>query len=131
MRVVDASVVVTALLDSNRHGPWALDALQALPIAAPELVLVEVTNVLRRLEVAGRISTETAAFAQQDLLDLPLDLYPYPPFADRVWSLRANLTAYDAWYVAVAETFDAELVTLDARLFRAPGPTCRFRPLPT
>ena len=46
--------------------------------------------------------------------------------ARRVWALHPNLTAYDAAYVALAEELGAPLLTLDARLARAPGPTCRF-----
>ena len=43
---------------------------------------------------------------------------------DRVWELRDNMSAYDATYVASAETLNCELVTPDARLARAPGPRC-------
>jgi predicted nucleic acid-binding protein len=46
--------------------------------------------------------------------------------AERAWELRGSLTAYDAAYVAVAELVGAPLLTLDARLSRAPGPRCRF-----
>ena len=46
------------------------------------------------------------------------------PHAERVWALRHNLTAYDAWYVAVAEALDCPLATLDRRLSRASGPAC-------
>jgi predicted nucleic acid-binding protein len=49
---------------------------------------------------------------------------PVVGMLDRIWALRDNLSAYDATYVAVAETLDAPLVTADARLARAPGPTC-------
>jgi predicted nucleic acid-binding protein len=43
-----------------------------------------------------------------------------------VWELRQSVTAYDAWYVAVAESLDLPLVTVDLRLSRAPGPRCAF-----
>jgi predicted nucleic acid-binding protein len=43
---------------------------------------------------------------------------------ERIWELRENLSAYDATYVAVAEALDTLLLTADARLTRAPGPTC-------
>ena len=42
----------------------------------------------------------------------------------RIWELRDNLSAYDATYVALAEALACELVTADARLAQAPGPTC-------
>ena len=87
---------------------------------------VEAANILRRQWLAGRISQDLAAIAHADLLDLRIELYPYSPFADRIWELRANLTAYDAWYVAIAEARDARLATLDLRLSRAQGPRCGF-----
>ncbi len=52
--------------------------------------------------------------------------FSYEPFAERVWEMRENATAYDAWYVAVAETLGAPLATLDARLSHAAGPRCEF-----
>jgi predicted nucleic acid-binding protein len=55
-----------------------------------------------------------------------VDLFPYDPFADRVWELRQNVTAYDAWHVALAESLSAPLATLDGRLRRAVGPRCSF-----
>ena len=61
-----------------------------------------------------------------DLLGRDISLYPFAPFADRVWELRRNLTSYDAWYVAIAEFLDCPLVTLDRRLARAPGLSCRI-----
>jgi predicted nucleic acid-binding protein len=44
--------------------------------------------------------------------------------AARAWELRANLSSYDAAYVALAEALVAPLVTLDQRIQRAPGITC-------
>lgn len=55
-----------------------------------------------------------------------MELFPYAPFASRVWELREDVTCYDAWYVAIAEALSAPLATLDARLANAPGPRCRF-----
>lgn len=95
-------------------------------LVAPHLLPAEVANILRRAVRAGDLSADAAALAHIELQTLPVDLFPYPPFADRVWALRDNVSAYDAWYVALAETLDAPLATLDARLVRAPGPTCDF-----
>ncbi|MXY05905.1 MAG: type II toxin-antitoxin system VapC family toxin [Gammaproteobacteria bacterium] len=53
-------------------------------------------------------------------------MFPFAPFAERVWALRGNLTGYDAWYVAVAERFECPLLTLDRKLSRATGPMCEF-----
>ena len=49
---------------------------------------------------------------------------------DRIWELRDNLTAYDAAYVALAETIECPLVTADARISRAPGLRCAVTVLP-
>jgi predicted nucleic acid-binding protein len=126
MLVVDASLVVAALIDSGKDGTWALELLATGQLAAPHLMPVEAANILRRAVLSGQVSADAAALAHADLLALRIELFPYGPFADRVWELRGNLTSYDAWYVAVAETLDAKLATLDARLSRAQGPRCLF-----
>jgi predicted nucleic acid-binding protein len=43
-----------------------------------------------------------------------------------VRQLRVTVSAYDAWYVALAEALDVPFATLDSRLARAPGPRCAF-----
>ncbi len=126
MATVDASVLVAALTDAGQLGAWATQVVEHEHLLAPELVLVETTNILRRMERAGTLGALEANMAAADLWDLPIDLIPFRPFAQRVWDLRTTVTSYDAWYVAVAEAFDEPLATLDARLRRAPGPRCEF-----
>ena len=55
-----------------------------------------------------------------------VELFPYAPFASRVWELRDNLTSYDAWYIALAESLGVGVATLDRRMAQAPGPRCTF-----
>lgn len=124
--VIDASAVVAALVDSGPDGRWA-ETLLTSELAAPHLLPVEVANVLRRAVGAGDISEDIASLAHADLLDLRVELVPYDIVAGRAWELRHNLSAYDAWYVAVAELLDVPLATLDQRLVGSPGPTCQFR----
>jgi predicted nucleic acid-binding protein len=124
--IVDASMVVAALVDSGSAGTWAEGLLANESLAAPHLMPVEVANILRRAALGGGISPDTASLAHGDLLDLRIELFPYEPFAERVWELRSNMTAYDAWYVAVAESLVAPLATLDVRLSRASGVRCEF-----
>ena len=119
-------MLVAALVDSGREGKWAESAVAEGPLASPELALAEASNILRRLEQAGEISRLEANSAQRDLLRLDMDLFPFAPFADRVWALRSNLTSYDAWYVALAEVLDCPLVTIDRKLSRASGPQCEI-----
>jgi predicted nucleic acid-binding protein len=125
--VVDASVLVAATTDAGKEGVWAEQVLAEGDLVAPHLVLVEATNVLRRLERAKQLSRLEATAAQRELLDLDLQLVSFEPFAERVWDLRRSVTSHDAWYVAVAEALARPLATLDRRLSRAAGPACRFR----
>ena len=124
--VVDASVVAAALVDSGPMGTWAESVLLDGPLAAPHLLLVETANILRRMTASAAITPDTAALAHGDLLQLPVELFPYRPFGPRAWALRETVTAYNGWYVSLAEELGAPLATLDARLSRASGPTCRF-----
>ena len=124
--VVDASVLVAAMVDSAVDGQWAEDVVGAGHLVAPQLAVVETLNILRRMEASGQITDLEATASQRDLHQLPIELMPIRPFEERIWQLRANLTSYDAWYVAVAEALELPLATLDRRLAQAPGPECEF-----
>jgi len=124
--VVDASVIVAALVDSGTHGQWAERVLEENVALAPELALAEATNILRRLERAQQVESREANAAFEDLMQARLELFGFEPFARRVWELRDNVTSYDAWYVALAENLGIPLATLDKRLAVAPGPRCDF-----
>ena len=121
MIVVDASVVVEVLL-RNRDG-WLLGARlfeREAALCAPELLDVEVMHTVRRYERLGDLPPERGASVIEELRDLPLERWSHRPLLDRMWELRANLTASDAAYVALAEALDAPLLTRDTRLSRAP-----------
>lgn len=124
--VVDASVVVAALVDAGRNGDWAEGILATGPLYAPELVGVEATNILRRLERAKQITSAEANAAHEDLMQLDLELFSFESFAIRIWELRHNVTSYDAWYVALAESLTLPLATLDEKLAKAKGVSCAF-----
>lgn len=122
--VCDASAVIAVLLDSGSDGEWATAQLADAELFAPTLLPYECANVIRRAESSGAISADQAVQAHTDLLDLAIELWPYDPLATRGWELRANLSSYDAAYVALAEILAVPLVTLDLRILRAPGITC-------
>ena len=128
--VVDASLMVSALVDGGSTGSWAESLLTSEPLSAPHLMPVEAANILRRAAAAGEISADVAAMAHADLLDMRVELFPYGPFAPRVWELRDNLTSYNAWYVALAEFLGSRVATLDLKLARATGPQCGFETPP-
>ena len=124
--VLDSSVVVAALVDAGPDGTWAEQVLVGGPLMAPHLMLAEAANILRRACLAGEVDDDVANSAHADLLAIPIEFFAYEPLAERVWQLRGNLTAYDACFVALTESLDVELATLDARLSRSTGPRCRF-----
>jgi predicted nucleic acid-binding protein len=124
--VVDSSVLVAALVDSGPHGAWAETILAGGPLYAPELARAEATNIFRRLERAKLITTPEANAARNDLMQLDIELFPFEPFADRIWELRHNVTSYDAWYVGLAEALKLPLATLDEPLSKSNGVTCDF-----
>ncbi|MHB1783480.1 MAG: type II toxin-antitoxin system VapC family toxin [Acidimicrobiales bacterium] len=129
MIVVDASVLATALGDDGDDGDRSRERLSHERLAAPELVDLEVSSVLRRLLLAGRLPLRRANLAMADLADLALRRVSHRALLQRSWSLRDNLTIYDASYVALAELLGTILVTADARLARAPGLLCEVEVL--
>lgn len=92
---------------------------------APHLVDLEVAHTLRRLVFRDGLPQERARQALMDLVGFRLRRYPHQVLLPRVWTLRENLTAYDAAYVALAESLDATLLTRDGRIARAPGHSAR------
>jgi predicted nucleic acid-binding protein len=125
--VVDSSVVVAALIDQGSDGDWAKRQLNGQRLVAPQHMPVEVAHVLRRSSLIGEISSDAASLGHHDLLQLRMTLIGYRGFGMRVWELRNNVSPYDAWYVALAETLEVPLLTLDRRLAAASGPQCEFR----
>jgi len=86
---------------------------------APHLLDLEVAQVLRRLVREAAVSAPRADQAILDLLDLRITRYPHFVFLPRIWRFKYNFSAYDAAYLALAETLDATLLTRDSRLSSA------------
>jgi predicted nucleic acid-binding protein len=125
--VVDASAVLEVLLRT----PVALAIERRLLAAgealhAPHLIDIEVAHALRRYALAGDMSAKRGREALEDLADLSVRRYPHDVPLPRVWELRANLTAYDAAYVALAEALGAPLLTRDRRLAGSAGHRARI-----
>jgi predicted nucleic acid-binding protein len=123
--VLDASAVLELLLGTET-GAAVQERLRAERLAAPHLLDVEVLHVLRRYERASEITGRRGQQALDDLGDLPMTRYPHAPLLRRMWQLRANLTGYDAAYVALAETLEIPLLTCDAKLAASPGHRARI-----
>ncbi|MBN1418026.1 MAG: type II toxin-antitoxin system VapC family toxin [Planctomycetes bacterium] len=124
MIVVDASAILELLLRTpdaprvqarlfRRDEPWH----------APELVDVEVVQVLRRYVLSETITEERGEEALEVFAEMRIARHPHALYIPRMWQLRHNATAYDAAYLALAEGLGAPLVTRDARLSAVPGHT--------
>jgi predicted nucleic acid-binding protein len=128
--VTDASFLVMALADDGDDGAEARARLRGEELVAPHLADLEVTSVLRRAVAAGSVTVQRAQQALQDLSDLDVERVSHTSLLPRVWDLRANHTAYDACYVALAELFQAPLLTCDAKMARGSGARCAFEVFP-
>jgi predicted nucleic acid-binding protein len=122
MIVLDASAVLELVLvtDAGRLVRERI-ASPKETLHAPQLIDLEVLQVLRRYCASGALASERAALALEDFRAVDLERYGHELLLDRIWQLRENLTAYDAAYVALAEALAAPLLTFDARLANAPG----------
>ncbi len=120
MIVVDASAAVLALLSDGD----ARRMLATQSVAVPHLADSEVANALRAQVLREQVAADDAQTALNRWARLGLRRFGVAGLLARIWELRENVTAYDASYVALAEALGCELVTADARLTRAPGPTC-------
>ena len=131
MIVIDASILANVVGDDGTDGDRAREVVAGQELSVPDLVDVEVVSVLRRRWLAKTMTARRFAAAVNDLGALPADRYPVLPFMPRAYELRANVSAYDATYVALAEQLDCALVTADRRLASAPGPRCSITVIST
>jgi predicted nucleic acid-binding protein len=122
MIVLDASAAVDWLLQTAA-GQRIEQRIysKAESLHSPHLLDLEVAQVLRRLVLEGTTTARRAAEAIDDFGDLRLTRYAHHVFLPRIWQLRNNFSAYDAAYVALAESLPAPLITRDHRLASAPG----------
>lgn len=122
MIVLDASAALELLLRAADHPGLVTRVLRSgETIAAPHLLDLEVTHVLRRFVIGGEMTAARAREAIEDHLSLDIVRYPHDGLLDRVWQLRANCTACNAAYIVLAEALNAVLITCDSRLADVPG----------
>ena len=126
MIVVDASAAVSGLV---RAGP-ARTRLATEALHAPHLLDTEVADAIRKLVLRRAVTGDEADQVLSGWRRLGLHRYPTIGMIDRIWELRHNVSAYDAAYVALAETLGCHLVTADQRLAGAEGPRCIIEVVP-
>lgn len=122
--VVDASALVTLVLEPGSLGDAVSGAINGRAIFVPSLAEYEVTNVIRRFEASGRLSAAAAVDAYGRFRSIPLRVAGFAPLAPRLWELRHNATAFDGAYIALAEALGCELLTADRRLLAVSGLRC-------
>lgn len=132
MIVTDASAILEVLLGRTA----TLDIQQRLfengeSLHAPHLLDLEIAQVLRRYVLGGDLSSRRGRQALTDLADFPIHRYPHDLFLLRIWELRHNVTAYDAAYLALAESLAAPLLTCDTRLATTSGHRATVELVPT
>lgn len=130
MIVIDASALVLGLTDTGGRGDRVRQVLAGEyrdeKWAGPEHLMIEAAQAIRGLVLRSRLSDVDARESLTALTGIRLSVFGGPVVLERIWQLRHNLSAYDAAYVAVAESLDAPLLTADQRLASASGPRCRF-----
>jgi predicted nucleic acid-binding protein len=120
--VIDASAVVDLVLGVE----GVVAELATREFHSPVTIGAEVLHALRRKWLAGQLHDEDATIAIRTFRDLAITLHPVDPFYERIWSLRRNVTAYDAGYVALAESLAVPLLTRDWRLAHSSGHAVRI-----
>jgi predicted nucleic acid-binding protein len=126
--VVDASAVANALTDDGPVGQICRAELaRDVHWAAPEHLIVETFSAIRGRHLGGKIGESRCTDALQALGSATIELMRTIVLLPRMWELRANVSGYDAAYVAAAETLDCPLITSDVRLARVTGLRCAVR----
>ena len=126
MLVVDASCLFEVVADTPRAVEIADRLAADIDQAAPHVIDVEVLGVIRAQHLRGQLDGTAARQAVLDLRDWPGERFGHRRLMERAWQLRDSVRGWDAFYVALAEAFDATLLTLDTRLARAHRPACRI-----
>jgi predicted nucleic acid-binding protein len=119
MLVTDAGVWVRALFDEGPEGSVRARLRREAYVDAPALIDLEFLSAARGLLARRLVTRGVAEESIERFLRAPIDRHAHGPLAWRAWELRANLTPYDASYVAPAEMLGTPLLTVDRRLARA------------
>ena len=93
---------------------------------APYVLDAEVISVLLGLMRGQKISEREANAALSNYRAFPVERQDVLPLWPRLKSLHANLSAYDAQYVALPEALHVALITANARIKRSGVARCEI-----
>jgi len=131
--VVDASVLVKYVVPETET-PLVRRLLADLLsdeeaiISAPELLFIECANVLWKKVQRSEVDDVTAEESLADLMALEIDSTPIPVLSQLALRIACDhhISAYDACYLALAESLNVPLLTADERLVAAMAGTHFF-----
>jgi predicted nucleic acid-binding protein len=126
---MDTSAVVEFLVGTDEVAENVRDSVRGEKLAAPHAVDVECASTLRGLVRGGKLPPDEGQRALELLGRMAMRRYSHIPLLGRIWQLRDNMWPYDAAYVALAESLDADLVTVDGKIEEVPGIRCAVRNL--
>ena len=117
LAVIDGSVLaVFYAADDPRHALVVERLKVGDALFAPAHLDAEIVSALRGMARSNQALDQVVPRALTHLAGFPIRRMPLPPLLDRIWRLRANLTAYDAAYIALAEATNSVLYTSDEKL---------------
>ena len=121
--VVDASVL-GAVFFREAGAAAAITFMDSdAVLIAPDLLCLEIASIAAKKVWRGEATEAVAAQAVARMSLLIPELVPNAGLAARAFELAARhrFSAYDAAYLALAESREAQLATLDAKLVRRAG----------
>jgi predicted nucleic acid-binding protein len=135
LTVVDSSIVIRLLQDRPADQALRIRWRRESLVHAPALLDAEVASVIRAFLITTKpelkISARRASEMLEDFADLTIQRHAMQPFHPRVLELRHNVTAYDAFYLSLAETLDTPLLADDRKFERAAGHSARVETWPS
>ena len=121
--VLDNSIVCGWIIRSQSTALSAaiMRRLRFERAAAPPLLVLEYTNVLRTACKRGGLTASSAQAAIEQLNHLPIEFDAEPPDAALILSiaLRHDLSSYDASYLELALRLQRPIATQDLKLAAA------------
>jgi predicted nucleic acid-binding protein len=125
LTVIDCSAMVELLAAKTQTGDAIARRVTAAQILyAPYVLDGEIISALLGLRRGQKISEREADAALSSYRAFPVERQDVLPLWPRLKSLHANLSAYNAQYVALAEALQVPLITADARIKRSGVARC-------